>query len=1026
MISITQLRDRVAAKFPQTKQLGETTLRFIRTSNEQPFAICYLDLNQELPSDELTLAAYLDRVVGADYFEGKKSLQWSNYVYFVTTAKRLGIEKIRQAKELIENDRRYARKFVITEQELDTVLSPPVIAPKRETEQPNVLSIWMQRLSESGLDAAVLSDEDIPKRLAKIEAKSEVSTRATLLSTSAQHGIPTFIRSLELTKFRRYPLQRQFQFGSVNLIVGPNASGKTSLLEAIELYYCGRNKRNPSRTVTYDLTIAFVDGAPEKAGSNRGPQVFRQRNLAWYGQPEVKTTNLYQSFAKFNFLDTDAAVDIADSTTHIEEDLSKLLVGPDASKIWDSIERLHVALTAKLRDLNDLKRQITEELFELTKRQSATAEVKRESDLVRERLKQMLQRVKWRSAGIDHDRKSAGELVSTLTELTAVAGQVSSFGWLTSPISLKSLAAYCSATNGIITKAQQAISKLEAIQKKHAAIESAIKQERQTLDLLAQAQRLLASGVMSRKTERDETERNIAKYAAQLAGIDVQGLTQSVNNYHDELSEVLTVERTRSAEQADALVKQLEKAKNDHNTFARLRERSFNLAQQLRQISADILKESSNSDRCPLCHTQFGPHELSEYIKQGTDVELEKTGQNLLSRVSEIESALRTARAKASLYEQLVRFCQAAGLSADTTVATAIAQLTNVKKSLDDSRARLVRIDAELKTLGAQGYSFAETQQIAQRLTTPGHPISELTNDAINQLVAAGNRRVRAESQKLQVTVEEIAASTEMLRELFPARVKDFRVALLELKEKLAVTEGVVTRLNDFVSTLPWPQTSPIAELLVNANAVRAVSAELQSILGREQQEAAAQTQAEKRRKHLQSQLDELKHRLKRLSAAHATFTSLKDEHPLQGAMESTLQRNRAAIEAIFARIHSPDEFSGLGSKFSTLKRKSGAGEATLREVSTGQRAAFALSIFLAQNSQLIGAPPVMLIDDPIAHVDDLNALSFLDYLREIAVRGQRQIFFATANDKIGALFERKFDFLGPDQFKKIELSRNP
>ena len=69
-------------------------------------------------------------------------------------------------------------------------------------------------------------------------------------------------------------------------------------------------------------------------------------------------------------------------------------------------------------------------------------------------------------------------------------------------------------------------------------------------------------------------------------------------------------------------------------------------------------------------------------------------------------------------------------------------------------------------------------------------------------------------------------------------------------------------------------------------------------------------------------------------------------------------------------------------------------------------------------------APPVVLIDDPIAHVDDLNSLSFLDYLREVAITGRRQIFFATANDKLATLFERKFDFLGSKEFRRFNLSR--
>ena len=89
--------------------------------------------------------------------------------------------------------------------------------------------------------------------------------------------------------------------------------------------------------------------------------------------------------------------------------------------------------------------------------------------------------------------------------------------------------------------------------------------------------------------------------------------------------------------------------------------------------------------------------------------------------------------------------------------------------------------------------------------------------------------------------------------------------------------------------------------------------------------------------------------------------------------------------------------------------------------ISTGQRAAFALAVFLSQNAQLKAGPRVILIDDPIAHVDDLNCLSFLDYLREIALTGTRQIFFATASSKIASLFERKFDFFG-ERFKRFNL----
>jgi ABC-type lipoprotein export system ATPase subunit len=144
----------------------------------------------------------------------------------------------------------------------------------------------------------------------------------------------------------------------------------------------------------------------------------------------------------------------------------------------------------------------------------------------------------------------------------------------------------------------------------------------------------------------------------------------------------------------------------------------------------------------------------------------------------------------------------------------------------------------------------------------------------------------------------------------------------------------------------------------------------------------------------------------------------------LKEITESALQSNRETIEAIFSQIHSPAEFKEIGRDW-TLIKKGGDEKVPLTKISTGQRAAFALSVFLAQNAQLRAGPRVILIDDPIAHVDDLNCLSFLDYLREIVIAGNRQVFFATASDKLASLFERKFDFLGA-RYKRLNLTRNP
>jgi hypothetical protein len=323
--------------FAEVEQIDESIIRAVRKSESQPFAVYYFDITDELPETKDKLTRYQDRVIGRRYFEGNKSLQWSNYLYFLTSTERWKNPALRETRELIELDRLYARKFVIPEEEIESILDPPVVSPSASIRQVNILSIWSGFLAEKMLDAAVLSDDDLPTRLSLIE--NPPTTKSSKAKTRRiQIGSATFLDSFQLRKFRPFPIQRDFDFGKVNLIVGPNGSGKTSLLEAIELFYCGRNKRNPSSKARYELFAQLSGGRSENATRSRELQLFRDRNLSWYGQAEVKTNRLYQSFSQFNFLDTDAAVSLSDSTERLEEDLSNLLVGPDASKTWHDIE----------------------------------------------------------------------------------------------------------------------------------------------------------------------------------------------------------------------------------------------------------------------------------------------------------------------------------------------------------------------------------------------------------------------------------------------------------------------------------------------------------------------------------------------------------------------------------------------------------------------------------------------------------------------------------------------------------------
>ena len=161
------------------------------------------------------------------------------------------------------------------------------------------------------------------------------------------------------------------------------------------------------------------------------------------------------------------------------------------------------------------------------------------------------------------------------------------------------------------------------------------------------------------------------------------------------------------------------------------------------------------------------------------------------------------------------------------------------------------------------------------------------------------------------------------------------------------------------------------------------------------------------------------------IGRAVQVLTTIVEDYSLDKATADAFSAIKGKVSNVFAQIHSPPEYElGNLDEGQLIIRRDTKEPHAVNQVSSGQRAGLALSIFLALNDSAKTAPPIVLIDDPVAHIDDMNALSFLDYLREMAVSGRKQIFFATADVRLAALFQRKFEFLGNKQFKRIALTQ--
>lgn len=91
--------------------------------------------------------------------------------------------------------------------------------------------------------------------------------------------------------------------------------------------------------------------------------------------------------------------------------------------------------------------------------------------------------------------------------------------------------------------------------------------------------------------------------------------------------------------------------------------------------------------------------------------------------------------------------------------------------------------------------------------------------------------------------------------------------------------------------------------------------------------------------------------------------------------------------------------------------------------MSTGQRTALVLSVFFQMNLTADYTPAFLLLDEPVANIDDLNILALIDFLREFVIIHHRQIIVTTANQNVAKLFRRKFSAKFLAQTFEVSLS---
>ncbi len=181
--------------------------------------------------------------------------------------------------------------------------------------------------------------------------------------------------------------------------------------------------------------------------------------------------------------------------------------------------------------------------------------------------------------------------------------------------------------------------------------------------------------------------------------------------------------------------------------------------------------------------------------------------------------------------------------------------------------------------------------------------------------------------------------------------------------------------------------------------------------------------------KPLQAKIVRLK---QRLALANGMRQDFRDSYVTKSqAQVSGLTR---VVNALFLRMHANRVVDriDLGKSDTFLRWFAPAGEATLdptKDFSQGQRQDLALALFLARARGLGGT---FFLDEPVAHLDDLNRVGLMDVLRAVALEsdGRVRLVITTASRGLARHMVEKFEALSSANsttpiMRVLELSGN-
>ena len=1007
MMNTQQLLDQSRNLFNDFIEVESNLFKGNLSIEDKTAGIYYLNFNQEISEDEFEQLQY--KYLAEEFYKQDEALQWNIYLLFINS----NISDSLKIKIL--KDDKYARKLIFNDKEF---LDYFELEKSETSELPDIVATWKDELSKVGLQElySQASYDGIVRNFLNNTIPDVAENKDKNLD-----NIPIIekISSISLKDtYRPYPKLRDFSFGSVNLFTGSNGVGKTSLLESIELILTGKTQRNHDKIEESDSVSAILNENLIETYKHNN-RLYKERGTKWYNRRISEQGNqTYKSFNQFNFFNTDAAHQFSNSEEKdvINDSLKQIILGEEYTTLKDKIEKIQNRLKP---ELNKTSRSIKDRNDEIQKNSDRINELRNDKNFeeLKSNIKSNIRNLNYKTLPEESDYSLSNLFIN---EIKNELDFITSNDWLTDFKKFVIVKENISAHIKMVSDSKD--SYYNNIQNSNKSIEN----RQQTEDIFNKANSFLKYSEIEDNSKIELLEINSKKIETQLSIIktlrDLNNLQLDILKLSEEyknLPEAISSKELLLNSKIDSL----KVLKNDVYILKDNLSQNERLINELKQLGKKILNHNFHSNSCPLCEQQISHSTLllkleSEFKNDGVKNTINDKNELINSLNIEI-SFLEKELSDIKQYRVVVsNYLSTQELMSLNEIDKSIQDTINKEKEILKEKESYDKLFFQINSVGGSisEYSILKSELL---LKYPNHNISD--EKIVIKIIKDLKEQIAIYSNEIETLK---TANNKIINDLNNSlKLKEYTDQFDKIEEKVNANMTKIESLNFSFENLnryiKVPEDKNIIELskdlaLLNENLNTLRTLEV------------SQNEIKKLliiNEELEKSLPETKKLNSRLHTAVELLEKLNNNSE-DVILENFFKNNLNEIKDIFKTIHSPKEFSTIEYKDNKLILFKNQQVFEISQISTGQRAALVLSIFISLNRKLQNGPKILIFDDPVTFIDDFNALSFLDFLRYFIVKEKKQIFFATANKKFSNLFKKKFDFLGENEFKEFQLER--